>query len=236
MKTSASRACWPTADRALRPSPCRLLWLLAAVLSGCRPASDPPTTWRQPASGPGSAQYRHGAYAFFQSGTGSTDYALYTPSSPTPKRAPVVVFLHGWGALDPDEYSAWTVHLARRGNLVICPRWQDNRFDANGRTFLPDAVTAVKTALDRLERDGPVRPQAGRFALFGHSIGATLAADMAARWSELGLPRPGTLFCVTPGTLSAGSRLPVEKRKRRGHRRLLALTRGAAAGGAGGRG
>jgi pimeloyl-ACP methyl ester carboxylesterase len=127
-----------------------------------------------------------------------------------PRRAPVVVFLHGWGALGPDEYSAWMVHLARRGNIVICPRWQDNRFDANGRTFLPDAVTAVKAALCRLESDGPVRPQAGRFALFGHSIGATLAADMAAQWAELGLPRPGALFCVTPGSLSAGSRMRVE--------------------------
>lgn len=182
---------------------------------GCGPSplpetSPPSNIWRQAVSGPGSAEYPHGAYTLFLSGGGATDYALYTPAEPEPERAPVVVFLHGWGALDPDEYSAWTVHLARKGNIVICPRWQDNRFDANGRTFLPDAVTAAKAALGRLESDGPVRPRAGRFALFGHSTGATLAADMAAQWEELGLPRPGALFCVTPGSLSTGSRMRVK--------------------------
>ncbi|NPV47181.1 MAG: alpha/beta hydrolase fold domain-containing protein [Armatimonadetes bacterium] len=195
----------------------RVLGLMAAagtLAGGCQlsPHVRPPAApaWTQSLSGPGSARYRHGAYGLYQSGSGPSDYALYTPAAPVPRRAPVVVFLHGWGALDPGEYSAWTVHLARKGNIVICPRWQDNRFDANGRTFLPDAVTAVRAALGRLEREGPVRPQAGRFALFGHSIGATLAADMAAQWVELGLPRPRALFCVTPGSLSAGSRMRVQ--------------------------
>lgn len=178
------------------------------VLTRVRPPRA--SRWTQPPSGPGSAQYPHGAYLSLQSGTGPTDYTLYAPTAPVPRRAPVVVFLHGWGALDPDEYSAWMVHLARQGNIVVCPRWQSHRFDANGQTFLPNAVTAVKAALARLERRGPVRPQARRFALFGHSLGATLAADMAAQWAELGLPRPGALFCVAPGSLSIGSRMRVD--------------------------
>lgn len=176
--------------------------LCSLALAGCRPV---PTSWQPPTSGPGSAQYPHRSYTFSRSGKLPTDYAVFAPAQPAPSRAPVVVFLHGWGALDPDEYSAWLVHLARRGNLVICPRWQNNRFDANGQTFLPDAVTAVKAALAKLAADGPVHPDTTRFALFGHSLGGTLAADMAAQWQTLGLPEPRALFGVTPGSFSAAT-------------------------------
>ncbi len=39
---------------------------------------------------------------------------------------PVVLFLHGWGATLPRNYRPWLDHLARRGNAVIYPRYQDS--------------------------------------------------------------------------------------------------------------
>ena len=38
---------------------------------------------------------------------------------------PVVVFLHAWGAPNPQAYGSWIDHLARTGSLVIFPRFQD---------------------------------------------------------------------------------------------------------------
>ena len=42
-------------------------------------------------------------------------------TNPSPKRAPVVVFFHGWFAVNPGFYGAWIDHLVRNGRIVIFP-------------------------------------------------------------------------------------------------------------------
>ncbi len=39
---------------------------------------------------------------------------------------PVVLFLHGWGATEPRFYGPWLEHLARAGNAVVYPRYQQS--------------------------------------------------------------------------------------------------------------
>ena len=43
---------------------------------------------------------------------------------PTPEVAPVVVFNHGWFAVNPGVYGAWIEHMVRKGRIVIAPRYQ----------------------------------------------------------------------------------------------------------------
>jgi len=160
--------------------------------------------WTQPATGPGSAVYPHAACESFQSGTAAQDFTLFTPASPRPASAPVIVFSHGWSWVEPSIYGAWLSHIARRGNIVICPRYQALALDANGSAFLPNAIAGVKAAIQRLQTAGPVQPDLTKFALLGHSVGGTLTADMAAVWAANGLPRPLAVFSVEPGTLSDG--------------------------------
>jgi acetyl esterase/lipase len=105
---------------------------------------------------------------------------------------PVVVFLHGWGAPEPAFYRPWLEHLARRGNAVVYPRYQDS-FVLPPRQALGNVVAALRIALARpgLRTDSLV--------VAGHSAGGALAADYAALAATAGLPRPRAIFAAYPG-------------------------------------
>ena len=51
-------------------------------------------------------------------GKGGQEYWIFEPDSPKPRTAPVIVFLHGWGGMNPLYYGAWLDHLVKRGNIV----------------------------------------------------------------------------------------------------------------------
>jgi len=105
---------------------------------------------------------------------------------------PVVVFLHGWGAPDPAYYRPWLEHLARRGNAVVYPRYQDS-FVEPPRQAIGNVLAALRIALARpgLDTDGLV--------IAGHSAGGALAADYAALAPTAGLPSPAAIFAAYPG-------------------------------------
>lgn len=153
----------------------------------------------QPASGPGGADYRHSEVVASSHGAGATQFWLFEPAGPTPKTAPVVVFSHGWGGVDPAPYRAWIDHIVRRSNIVIYPRYQaDNRTPP--REFTPNAIAAVRAAFELLKRGpGRISPDIGRFALVGHSIGGALSANLAALAMRAGLPSPRAVMSVEPG-------------------------------------
>ena len=151
----------------------------------------------QPAKGPGGRDYRHGAVAETTFGEGADQCWVFEPDKPKPAKAPVVVFLHGWGGMTPAPYRAWITHLARRGNIVIYPRYQILR--TRGPEFTPNAIKAVKAALTMLKTEGHVKPDTARFAIAGHSAGAVGAVNMAALAAREGLPPPRALMIVQPG-------------------------------------
>ena len=113
-------------------------------------------------------------------------------------RAPVVVFLHGWFAVNPGFYGAWIDHLVRDGKIVIFPRYQ-NDVGTLPQDFLPNALAAIRDALGVLHDGvGHVRPDPSRFALIGHSAGGNLAAQIAAVAADphADLPLPQALVIV----------------------------------------
>jgi pimeloyl-ACP methyl ester carboxylesterase len=144
---------------------------LCAFLSACL-AGAPPDVVVDPAPVP--------TLRATPQGEGARSYWLYEPAGAPAGRAPVVVFLHGWMALNPGFYGAWIEHLVRRGNVVVFPRYQDDWATPPGR-FLPNAIAALRDALDVLETGpGRVRPDRGRVAVIGHSAGGNLAVLLAA--------------------------------------------------------
>ena len=110
-------------------------------------------------------------------GRGTQSATIIRPDS---KRAlPVVVFPHRWGATQPGFYRPWLDHLARKGNAVIYPRYQDSFVDPPAQA-LGNVLTAVRLAL------GHVRERPRTLVVAGHSAGGALAApahraDAAAR-------------------------------------------------------
>lgn len=120
-------------------------------------------------------------------GRGAASAVLWRPRNQT---LPTVVFLHGWGAVDPRAYGPWMRHLVRRGSAVILPRYQLSAlsFPADA---LPNAVRGVRAALARV----PGKP----WVAAGHSAGGALAADLAARAGGEHWRAPLAVFAVNPG-------------------------------------
>ena len=118
---------------------------------------------------------------------------------------PVVLFLHGWGATGAARATGpWLEHLARAGNAVIYPRYQDS-FAEPPAQVLGNVVLGVRAALRRLDED----PRS--LVVAGHSAGGALAADYAAVARSVGLPAPRAVFAAYPGRRFAGARVGIPR-------------------------
>jgi acetyl esterase/lipase len=125
-------------------------------------------------------------------GEGAEAVAIFRPAGSSNVPGPVVIFLHGWVALDPARYGPWIGHLVRRGDTVIFPAYQTKpAYDTTAP--LGNVLAGVRAALAQ------VVPAPGRLVVAGHSAGAALAADLAAVSADNGLPAPAAVFCVYPG-------------------------------------
>ncbi len=107
----------------------------------------------------------------------------------------VVVFLHGWQVADPGDYRAWISHLARAGNAVIMPRYQ-NASTPPGRVFA-NALSGIRSGLE-------IVGEPESLIVVGHSAGAALAADYAAGAAEARLPAPDAVLGIYPGRAILG--------------------------------
>src|SRR5690348_4920938 len=178
------------------------------------PAQKAVTPPSQPATGPGGKQYAHASVTKNRYGKGGQEYWLFEPAEPKPASAPVIVFLHGWGGMNPLYYGAWLDHLVKRGNIVIYPRYQASLLTPI-REFTPNTLTAIKEALARLASEpGHVKPDLTKFAAVGHSVGGLLAANVAALASENGLPRVSAVMSVEPGITEAPINIPLADLKK----------------------
>jgi acetyl esterase/lipase len=125
-------------------------------------------------------------------GSGAQGAAIFTPIRTAGQPGPVVIFLHGWVALDPRRYGPWIAHLVQRGSTVIFPAYQTKpAYDTI--TPLADMLAGVRLALPE------VNLAPGRLVTAGHSAGGALAADYAAVAKSEGLPAPAAVFSVYPG-------------------------------------
>jgi acetyl esterase/lipase len=172
------------------------------VIGRTTPGDDPPAaegTANRPAAA--DTAYPHRSVRRYDLGDGPRSYWLFEPDEPKPKRAPVVVFLHGWFAVNPAFYGAWIDHLVRNGRIVVFPRYQ-NDVGTLPREFLPNAMAAIRDALGVLESGMKhVHPDFDRLALIGHSAGGNLAAQIAAVATDphSGLPLPRAVVALMPG-------------------------------------
>lgn len=185
-----------------------------------------PTPPLQPQSGPGGKQYLHAGVTRNRYGTGGKEYWIFEPDSPKPRSAPVVVFLHGWGGMNPLYYGAWLDHLVKRGNIVIYPRYQATLLTGINE-FTPNTLHAVKDAVDRLRTEpGHVSADFSKFATVGHSLGGVLAANVAALASESGLPRVSAVMSVEPGITESPINVPLADLKKLAPETLLLAVAG----------
>jgi len=173
-----------------------------------------PTPPPQPETGPGGKQLPHTAVIKNRYGTSAQEYWIYEPDKPKPRTAPVVIFLHGWGGMNPLYYGAWIDHIVKRGNIVVFPRYQAGLLTRR-EAFIPNTLDAVKAALKRLQTEsGHVRPDLTKVATVGHSLGGVLSASVAALAKESGLPRVRAVMAVEPGLTREPAMVPMPDLKK----------------------
>ena len=171
----------------------------------------PPT---QPDTGPGGKQYVHTKVTKNRYGTGNQEYWIFEPDTPKPASAPLVVFIHGWGGMNPLYYGAWLDHLVKRGNIVVYPRYQATLLTPM-REFLPNTLGAIKDAITRLQTErGHVKPDLNKFAVVGHSVGGLLSASVAALAKDSNLPQVRAVMAVEPGITEAPINIPLADLKK----------------------
>jgi pimeloyl-ACP methyl ester carboxylesterase len=107
---------------------------------------------------------------------------------------PVIVFLHGFTATDPDLYRAWIDHLVRRGSVVIYPDYQESGLGFGRQDdYVPNMLAGIASALE-VARLAPTAVH-----LVGHSLGGVLGVAYLVEGPATGLPGPATLTVLTPG-------------------------------------
>jgi len=157
-----------------------------------------PSPPKQPKTGPGGAQYAHAGFHETEHGEGGEQFWLLEPSRPTPKKAPLVIFLHGYSAMHPDTYREWVNHLARRGNIVVYPRYQEKLLTP-ATEYFPNVIASIRHALAVLRQSGHVAPDLEKVAVVGHSAGGVQAANYCVNAVAEKLPVPKAAMFVQPG-------------------------------------
>ena len=172
--------------------------LLAVLTAGPSAAISSPA---QPKAGPGAALDPSGTVVKRAIGKpGDVTYVFHMAAAPEKPRS-VVVLLHAWGASNPVIYGAWIENLARRGHLVLFPGFQEV-----GKTKPAEAVdragALLKSALAELASDPQAKPDPEQTFYLGHSAGTGVAASLAARAKDLGIPAPRLIFALMPGGIA----------------------------------
>lgn len=152
-----------------------------------------------PKEGPASGKSEHAAVDVYELKEGMFDSyrsVVYVPASPIPKKAPVILFLHGYFDASPEKYDAMLKHYARKGYIVIYPSY------GNGlapKSWATNAEEAFKRAIASLPAKGKVEPDLDQVAYIGHSIGGMLALHLAQKESAAtnpAIPVPKLLIAM----------------------------------------
>ena len=144
-----------------------------------------------------------GAYVFWPLSRTISDSAGFAAAD----SLGLVVFLHGYGALNPLNYGGWIRHIVEQGNVVIYPRYQRNLVLPGSKAFAKTAHAGISTSLRWLASSAlPVC--SSEIIYVGHSYGGVIAANLLARHEQLDLPRGFGAVLAAPGTSRLrGSRL-----------------------------
>ena len=134
--------------------------------------------------------------------------AIFRPArDAAPGPAPVVVFLHGWRAVDPSWYGLWIAHLVGEGDTVIYPAYQRRPFT----DLSAPAVEHVRRAAGGVRgRRRRARAARRRRALGGRRARGGLRGPGALRRPAA----PAAVFSVYPGRPGVGRRGAAGDRRR----------------------
>ncbi len=144
------------------------------------------------------ARQTHASVDVITLGDGMSRVYIFLPAEPALKgRLPFVFFAHGWQGMNPENYGALLDHLAREGNVVVYPVFQQS--DATSpQLVVAAAAAAERSALAVLKARG-IEPDLQRVVYFGYSMGAAISLKLAATAEAQQIPKPQALVLAAPG-------------------------------------
>ena len=126
-------------------------------------------------------------------------YIAYLPIQHQGEKLQLIVFLHGYGALNPMIFGGWVSHLVGQGFCVIYPRYQESMFRPAPTDFVPNTIAALQHFESHV-RDQQLAIDLTSATYIGHSYGGVIAANIAAHYQEYGCPVPTAALICEPGT------------------------------------
>jgi dienelactone hydrolase len=144
------------------------------------------------------ARQTHGAVEVLTLGERMQRVYVFLPAEPAVTgKVPVVFFAHGWQGMNPENYGALIDHLAREGEVVVYPVYQET--DATSpQLVVAAAAEAERVALAALAARG-IQVDAARVVDFGYSMGVAISLKLAATARVEKLPMPQALVLAAPG-------------------------------------
>jgi len=173
----------------------------------------------QPTNGPGGSTYPFGSITIngpYWANNRYTDdnfkYFIYEPAQPTPAQAPVILFLHGYGAFAPSNYEGWLEQMCRKGYTVVWVEYQAHLNLGNikeAQSYPSNAQATWVDALYRLQNftwEKHVKPAQANGQIqsifVGHSFGGWIAPSIAGNaTTALRFPPPLAVVMIEPASL-----------------------------------
>jgi hypothetical protein len=170
----------------------------------------------QPTSGPEGNTYTYASvtvngpyWANNRYTNNNVEYYIYEPGTPTPAKAPVILFLHGYAAFAASDYQAWINQMVQKGYVVVWASYQAS-LTSTFADYPANAQAAWTDALYRLQNytwEPHVRPVmlngVPETVIVGHSFGGWITAWLAGEASSAvpSFPVPLGLVMIEPASL-----------------------------------
>lgn len=130
-------------------------------------------------------------------GAGTSKYWLIYANQDSIHANQLIVFLHGYGASNPACYGGWIRSLVEAGNIVLFPKFQNGLFFPRTSRFEKRVNKAIQAAIEKLQNEDNIT--INNIAFVAHSIGGTIAANLADAYGETKKYKVSSLFLAQPG-------------------------------------
>ena len=163
-------------------------------------AQDEPPCTIQPLTGPGGQEYLYDDIETLDYSSTEKGCWVYYPKGAEKDQLNLVVFVHGYGAINPMIFGKWIKHLVKKGNVVIYPRYQMTLFNPLPPAFAQNVADGINKGLDSLKIETGIEPDLKHASYVGHSYGGAIVTYLANYYEKFEVPKPASVFACEPGT------------------------------------
>ncbi|MFC5742664.1 alpha/beta hydrolase [Dyella tabacisoli] len=170
-------------------------------LAACEQAQDELDAKLEARFGPQALQQRHAhaAVDVLTLGDGAQRVYVFIPTQPALHgNVPMVFLHHGWQGMNPKNFGGLIDHLARSGQVVIYPVYQESA-QTSPQIVTLAAAQADRRALTALAEQRELTPDPTRVLYYGYSMGAAISLNLALDYQRYQLPAPRALVLAAPG-------------------------------------